>query len=137
MAIVAAADTAVTHPMTLQALAGQSWVLNPDGCSYRDALTRAVASIGQPLKVAAEVYALDLQLSLIARGVGFGLVSATMLRTTATLPPVRTVAAPGLDLTTAIWIVRAPFLGRMTQAIDSLQQAMTDFMQRSAASLGS
>ena len=137
MVIIAAADAVVTPPVSLLTLAGQSWVVNPEGCSYRDALNSAVASTGQPLKVAAEVYDQDLQLSLVARGVGFGLVSATMLRTAVPPPPVRIVDAPELNLMTAIWVLRAPFLGRLTRAIDSLQNSMTEFMQRSALSSGS
>lgn len=50
------------------------WVLNPRGCGFRAALQRTLDREGGYLNLCAEVQGYDLQLSLIARGVGLGLV---------------------------------------------------------------
>ena len=50
------------------------WVLNPQGCGFRAALQRAIDHERGYLNVCAEVQGYDIQLSLIARGVGLGLI---------------------------------------------------------------
>src|SRR2546428_401537 len=59
--------------LTLADAARESWVLNPGGCGGRAALEQTLARVGAPLRVAVETYGLELQLSLVARGVGLGL----------------------------------------------------------------
>ncbi|MFM7344393.1 MAG: LysR family transcriptional regulator [Tagaea sp.] len=58
----------------LAELADRDWFLNPEGCGCREALARACAAAGRPLRVAAELFGEDLQLATIARGGGLGLV---------------------------------------------------------------
>jgi DNA-binding transcriptional LysR family regulator len=50
------------------------WVLNPRGCSFRQALQRALDRERGHLNLCAEVQGYELQMSLIARGVGLGLI---------------------------------------------------------------
>lgn len=65
----------------LRDLADEAWVLNPAPCSYRAALQRAFDRQKAVMTVAAEVMGYDLQRSLIARGVGLGLVPERRLAT--------------------------------------------------------
>src|SRR5436190_78515 len=55
-------------------LAGLPWVINPDGCGFRTQLERALAASGHGLDVVAEAWGVPLQLALVARGAGLGLV---------------------------------------------------------------
>jgi DNA-binding transcriptional LysR family regulator len=50
------------------------WVLNPRGCGFRAALQRTLDRERGYLNLCAEVQGYDLQLSLVARGVGLGLI---------------------------------------------------------------
>lgn len=50
------------------------WVLNPRGCGFRAALQRTLDRERGHLNLCAEVQGYDLQLSLVARGVGLGLI---------------------------------------------------------------
>jgi DNA-binding transcriptional LysR family regulator len=61
-------------------LAGAQWVLNPEGCALRPMLRHTLDAGGVGLRVSMEVVGWDLQLSLVARGAGFGLVPAPFVR---------------------------------------------------------
>jgi DNA-binding transcriptional LysR family regulator len=72
--IVAARRAAIAASPRLAELGLNRWVLNPRGCGFRQALQRALDREHGHLNLGAEVQGYDLQLSLIARGVGLGLV---------------------------------------------------------------
>jgi DNA-binding transcriptional LysR family regulator len=71
--IVAARQTTMQASPSLAELGLHRWVLNPRGCGFRSALQRALDRERGHLNLGAEVQGYDLQLSLIARGVGLGL----------------------------------------------------------------
>lgn len=64
----------------LAGFADHGWILNPEGCGFRNSLLRAFAQVDRPLCVAAEVYGHDVQLKLVAEGIGLGLVPLSLLR---------------------------------------------------------
>ena len=72
--VVAARHTAIKPSPSLAQLCFNRWVLNPHGCGFRLALQRALDRERAFLNIGAEVQGYELQLSLIARGVGLGLV---------------------------------------------------------------
>ncbi len=106
------------HGRTLAGMNEAGWVLQPEGCCYRDALTRALERENLSLNVLVEAYDQDLLLSLAGRGVGF------------TLAPTRLFHNPGTSLvsfeverfaiTIAVWLVRARQRGRMDRVFDVL-----------------
>src|SRR5689334_17434527 len=55
------------------------WVLNPPGCFIRASLEARLRELGSPLEIAAEINNLDMQLSLVASGIGLGLIPARFL----------------------------------------------------------
>ena len=63
--------------VTLKDLAAVPWVLSQNGCGMRSTLRRALESQGLPFNVGVEASGADLQLSLVARGAGIGLVPPT------------------------------------------------------------
>lgn len=75
--IVSAARAATRRdgkPWRLRDLTGDGWVLNPPGCGCRAALMRAFDRQQLPVRIEAEVFGEDLQLSLLAQSGGLGLV---------------------------------------------------------------
>lgn len=72
--IVAARKATIQATPSVVELGLNRWVLNPRGCGFRSALQRAIDHGRGHLNLAAEIQGYDLQLSLIARGVGIGLV---------------------------------------------------------------
>jgi DNA-binding transcriptional LysR family regulator len=61
-------------PWRLRDLADKGWFLNPTGCGCRAILVKSFDRLELPIQIAAEVFGEDLQLSLIARCGGLGLV---------------------------------------------------------------
>jgi len=57
----------------------RGWVLNPDGCGFRAGLQRALAGQGLSFKVNLEIFGADLQLGLVASGLGLGLMPLPQL----------------------------------------------------------
>jgi DNA-binding transcriptional LysR family regulator len=58
----------------LRDLSGRGWFLNPPGCGCRAALMKSFDRLQLPIRVAAEVFGEELQLSLLAQSGGLGLV---------------------------------------------------------------
>lgn len=80
VAVVAARPTPMPASASIVELGRHPWVLNPLGCGFRAALQRALDGGRGHLNVCAEVQGYNLQLSLIARGVGLGLIPMARLK---------------------------------------------------------
>jgi DNA-binding transcriptional LysR family regulator len=105
----------------LRDLAGEVWILNPVGCGCRAALERAFDRAQTPMRVAAEVFGEDLQLSLIARGAGFGLVPRRQLDHSPHRARLRIVKLADFTLRGAITMLHGPSLGSLATAVDQLR----------------
>lgn len=130
------ADARVGRRPRLAELNALGWVLTPDAvCGSRAALRAAVERDGGAFHVAAEVHDLALQASLVARGLGVGMLPR---RRAATLPRagLRRIDPPGLALRMAVSLVRAPFLGRLEKAIDSLETCLAERLAPKRRSAG-
>ena len=68
-----------------------SWVINPDGCGFRTQLDRALVLAGHSLEVAAESWGTALQLALVARCAGLGLVAQRMIQESPHAAPLRII----------------------------------------------
>jgi DNA-binding transcriptional LysR family regulator len=123
--VVAPASYAGPSRTSLEQIAGQSWVINPDGCGFRMQLERALASEGAKLDLAVETWGADLQLSLIARGVGFGLIPSRILATSPMRHFVRTLEVLDFHAAIGLQLIGADSFGAAKLAIDSLGDAIT------------
>ena len=79
VAVVAAATLPCPPRCVLSELVMFPWVINPDGCGFRTQLDRSLIKRGHALEVAAETWGHGLQLALIARGTGLGLVPRRLI----------------------------------------------------------
>jgi len=113
LVIVAARRLRLPRVLTLDAAARQSWVVNPGGCGGRAALEQTLARGGAHLRVAVETYGLDLQLSLVARGIGLGLLPRRILKRSNLRSRVRTVRLRGHEFGAAVWLAH----GRLAPAL--------------------
>jgi len=78
--IIAARRTPISASPSVADIGRHPWVLNPRGCGFRAALQAAVDREHAHLNLCAEVQGYELQLSLVARGVGVGLVPGARLK---------------------------------------------------------
>ncbi|WP_341316279.1 LysR family transcriptional regulator [Paraburkholderia sp. IMGN_8] len=115
-------------PLTLADLARYEWVLNQDGCGMRSALRRALEAAGLPFNVAVEAFGSELQLSLVARGLGIGLVTADILERTAHRAALRIIEATDFRTGVDVWFVHGSLPGRLMRPVDLLRSSLTDAM---------
>lgn len=113
-------------PMTLTDLSRYEWVLNQDGCGMRSVLRRAMEKAGLPFNVAVEAFGSELQLSLVARGLGIGLVTPDMLARTVHRPALQVLEATDFHTGVDVWFVHGSVPGRLIRAIDLLRSSLTE-----------
>ncbi len=125
--VVAARDFRVPRSprkLRIRDLGEHGWIVNTRGCGYRQALQRAFDRAETVLHVAGEFIGYDLQMSMIARRAGLGLIplrrfNSSSLRRRLRILPVKDFA---LEATAAV--LRRPALGPLNAAVDQLQTSI-------------
>jgi len=110
------------HGRTLAGMNEAGWVLQPEGCCYRNALTRALERENLPINVLVEAYDQDLLLSLAERGVGFTLAPTRLFRNPRSALASFEVDRFAIDI--VVWLVRARQHGRMDRVFDVLAEEL-------------
>lgn len=77
--LIASTQTGLKGTVVLEDLRGSAWVLSREGCGYRALLKRTIEEAGMPFTVVVEVLDMELQLQLIAEGIGAGIVARRAL----------------------------------------------------------
>jgi DNA-binding transcriptional LysR family regulator len=113
-------------------LAGQRWVINPDGCGFRAQLDRALANRGAPVEVVAETWGAGLQLALIARGIGIGLIPERLLVGSPWRDSVRVVTVDDFAPALTAWMVTGGPLGPFDTAIAAISDTVRTFLAEDA-----
>lgn len=115
---------------TLAACQATGWVLNPDGCGFRAGLQRALAAQGFSLQLNLETLGTELQLGLVADGVGLGLVPLPLLQRSAHAARLDIVNVSDFKPEVAVRIVHASSLGKMRAALDVLATSVAHSFAR-------
>src|SRR5207253_1901183 len=105
---VVAGDMKVPRTVSLQDLSRMSWVINQDGCGFRNALKRHFDAAHLPFHVAVEALDSELRLSLVARGMGVGLVTPVGLRQSPLREKLKVVKAKDFNPAVRAWVVHRP-----------------------------
>ena len=106
----------------LAELARESWVLNPDGCGCRTALERALDRANAEIRIGAEIFGEELQLSYIARSGGLGLVPRRQLESAPQRQRLQVVPVADFRLRMSVAMLHGPALGRLSPAVAFLRQ---------------
>ena len=109
---------------TLRQLAEQPWILNPDGCAARAELQRELARVRMPLRIAVETYNYELQLRLIARGRGIGLVPNRLVVRSPSRRRIRTLRVRELAFPQRIWLVSGELAAGLHEPVTALRDAL-------------
>jgi len=118
--VVVAAKAEVSRPRyRLADWAGRGWILNPDGCGFRANLKRTLADQGLPLQVQLDTNGRELQLELVARGHGLGLVPWPLLQASAQRKALAVVPLSDFKPQVDLWLVHGRALGRLQEAVDA------------------
>jgi DNA-binding transcriptional LysR family regulator len=111
---------------SLAELARHPWVLNQDGCGMRSALGRAFAASSLRFEVAVEAFGSELQLSLVARGVGLGVVTPHQLAASAHKDALQVIEAPEFSGGLNVWLVHGTLPGRLMRPMALLRDTLID-----------
>jgi DNA-binding transcriptional LysR family regulator len=122
--LVIAARQRQRKPMALREAAETGWILNPEGCAARAWLQRSLAKGGLPLRVAVEAYNYELQISLVGRGRGLGLVPSRLLARSPARRQVSEVRVRGLQFPMKVWMVAATLAAGLEQPLATLGEAL-------------
>jgi DNA-binding transcriptional LysR family regulator len=110
--------------VSMSALAKEGWILNPQGCGYRAELERAIGETGENLRVAVDTHGTEIQLRMIASGLGLGVVPRSVLRASMSFEEISIVEVFDFSMTLDIWLVHLRELGNLTKAIDALRETV-------------
>src|SRR5689334_11468518 len=98
------------------------WVLNPPGCFIRAALEAKLRELGTPFEVAAAINNIDMQVSLVASGIGLGLIPARFLASHPKRRRLERVTRSGISIEASIVFMQSAHLGRLEAAATFLQE---------------
>jgi len=122
-------------PTTLAGLAAHPWVLNQDGCGMRSALSRAMSAAGLPFNVAVEAFGSELQLSLVARGLGVGLAAPEVFARSPHREALQVVDVPDFRSGLNVWLVHGALPGRLVRPVALMRDALVEKLERDAVCL--
>jgi DNA-binding transcriptional LysR family regulator len=123
----------VRRPVRLAGLVKQAWILNPTGCGYRAGLESAMGERDHGLRVAVDTSGTEVQLRMIASGLGLGLVPRSALRASASRDEISIVDATGFAMQLDIWLIHLREFGNLRRAIEALAAMVADGFARYAA----
>ncbi len=106
-----------------------SWVINQDGCGFRDALKRRFDAEHLSLNIAVEALDSELRLSLVARGLGVGLVTPIALKRSAFRDKLKQVKLRDFNPAVRAWMVHRAPAGRLARPIKLFRDALDQELQ--------
>ena len=113
--VVIAAKSWRLHAGALRDCAEKGWVLNPDGCGLRAGLIRELQSQGLRLALNVETAGAQLQISLVAQGLGLGLVPRAALAASPWRDDVAVLTLADFQPAVHLWLVHAQNLANLSQ----------------------
>jgi DNA-binding transcriptional LysR family regulator len=125
---VVARDMNLPKQVGLPELSQMPWIINQDGCGFRQALKRHFDAAHLPFNVAVEALESELRLSLVARGLGVGLVTPLALKQSPLRNKLRIVKARDFNPARA-WVVHRPPAGRLAGPIRLFREGLSRELQ--------
>jgi DNA-binding transcriptional LysR family regulator len=111
-------------PWRLRDLAEEDWFLNPTGCGCRAALMRAFDRQQLPLRIAAEIFGEDLQLSLLSKSGGLSLVPRRLFEHSPHREGRKILSVVDFNVRAAVTPIRRTMPSRFDSAVDQLAVAL-------------
>jgi DNA-binding transcriptional LysR family regulator len=127
--LIAAPSLGVPKPASLSDLSRFPWVMNEGGCGFRAVLRRRFEAERLPFLVAVEALSADLRLSLVARGLGIGIVTPAAFAGSAWRESIEIVQSPGFRPQVRAWILHRPPAGRLSRPIALFRDTLREGLQ--------
>jgi DNA-binding transcriptional LysR family regulator len=124
--LVAAPTLGVPRSATLSDLSRFPWVMSEDGCGFRAFIRRRFEAERLPFQIAVEALSSDLRLSLVARGLGIGLVTPAAFAGSRWHDAIEIVDAPEFHPQVRAWMLHRPPAGRLGRPIALFRDALRE-----------
>jgi DNA-binding transcriptional LysR family regulator len=121
---VVARDMKIPGTVDLEYLSRMSWVINQDGCGFRDTLRRRFEAAHLPFNVAIAALDSELRLSLVARGVGISLVTPVGLKRSAFRAQLKLIKVRDFKPKVRAWFVHRAPAGRLERPIKAFRDRL-------------
>lgn len=108
----------------LDDLSEQNWIMKPEGCGARALLMRAFSARGMAPNIVADVQSDELQLALVAKGLGIALVPKRYVHGKAKEARLGTVKVKDFAPSLAICIVHSDALGLLQRAVQTFAETL-------------
>ncbi|RRV10210.1 LysR family transcriptional regulator [Pseudomonas sp. v388] len=128
--VVCAREQMPKRPCKLADVYHNGWVLNPDGCGFRAGLQRALSEQGLGMRVNLETFGTELQLGLVAEGVGLGLVPRPLLERSIHFEQLAVVPLKDFKPVMDLWLIYPRFLGNMQAPVDAFGRLVAASLQK-------
>ena len=126
--LVAAPSLGVPRPAHLLDLSRFPWVMNENGCGFRGFIRHRFEAARLPFQVGVEALSADLRMSLVARGLGIGVLTPDAFAESPWRDAVEVIDCLDFRPQVRSWIVHRPPAGRLARPIalfrDTLLEAL-------------
>lgn len=118
LVVVAAKGTMTKRSYKLKECHDIGWVLSPDGCGFRAVLQRALIGQGLSFKVGLESFGADLQLGLVAAGLGLGFMPVPQLERSAHRDQLDIINISDFKSVLDIWLIQSRLPTPLQQVVN-------------------
>ncbi|MBC7489575.1 MAG: LysR family transcriptional regulator [Glaciimonas sp.] len=118
LVVLAAKGTMPKRSYKLRDCHHVGWVLSPEGCDFRAVLQRALSEQGLSYNICLESFGADLQLGLIAGGLGLGLMPLPQVQRSPHWKQLDLVSIKDFKPILDIWLVQSRLPTPLQQAVD-------------------
>jgi DNA-binding transcriptional LysR family regulator len=130
--LVAAPDLGVPKRASLSDLSRFPWVMNESGCGFRAFLRHSFDAARLPFQVGVEALSADLRMSLVARGLGIGIVTPAAFAGSPWREAVEVIDSPDFRPQVRSWLLHRPPAGRLARPIAVFRDALLEGLRTSA-----
>ena len=129
--LVASPELGVPKPARLADLARFPWVMNENGCGFRTFIRQSFEAARLPFHIGVEALSADLRMSLVARGLGVGVVTPAAFAGSPWRQAVEVVDAEDFRPQLRSWLLHRPPAGRLSRPIAVFRDALIDGLKTS------
>ncbi len=127
--LVAAPSLGVPKKPRLEDLSRFPWIMNQNGCGFRAFIQHRFEAERLPFDVGVEAMSADLRLSLVARGLGIGVMTPAALEDSRWRNAIEIVEAPDFRPKVVNWLVHRPPAGRLARPIATFGEALMETLK--------
>ncbi|MDR7144982.1 LysR family transcriptional regulator [Rhizobium sp. BE258] len=124
VALVASPALRVPQQATILELSRFPWVLNNDGCGFRNYIGHTFESARLPFNVAIEVLSADIKMSLVAAGHGIGIVAPAGLDQCRWRDQIKVIETPDFRPAVRVWAASSESPSRLAAPVRTFIEEM-------------